>query len=244
MSDADRSATGAPDAPPLTAPRPTLQQSLRLVVTLAIAGLLSGLVLVGVYLATLPRIQANQAAALQRAVFQVVPGAASMQRFVWTGEALAADAADTGPDTITFGAWGEDGDFLGWAIPGEGSGFQDTISLIFGYNPATGLVIGMRVLESRETPGLGDKIFKDAAFVAGFDDLRPTPEVVVVKTGMRAQPNELDGITGATISSKAVAKIITATAGLWIPRLPEPGSEPEPNHEPESGSEPAPGGEG
>ncbi len=233
------STCGTPAGPPEpTVTRPEIGQSLRLVMTLAVAGLLSGLVLVGVYLATLPRIQANQAAALQRAVFQVVPGAASMRRFVWTGEALDPDAEKGGANTVTFAAWGEDGEFLGWAIPGEGSGFQDTIALIFGYDPAQGLVVGMRVLESRETPGLGDKIFKDAAFVAGFDDLKPVPEVVVVKTGMRAQPNELDGITGATISSKAVAKIVTATAALWIPRLPEPGNEPEP------GTEPAPGGEG
>ena len=29
-------------------------------------------------------------------------------------------------------------------------------------------VIGMKVLESKETPGLGDKIEKDSAFVAEF----------------------------------------------------------------------------
>ncbi len=214
-----------PDEAVVEAPR-----SMRLVGTLTLAGLLSGLVLVGVYEATLPRIRANQAEALRRAVFQVVPGAASMRRLVWTGQSLetgAEDDSDSGAAAV-FGAWDESGAFLGWAVPGDGAGFQDTIDLIFGYDPARELVIGMRVLESRETPGLGDKIFKDPEFVAGFDDLSPDPEVVVVKKGSRSAPNELDAITGATISSKAVAKIITGATRTWIPRFPEPGSEPAP----------------
>ena len=55
------------------------------------------------------------------------------------------------------------------AVPAAGPGFQDTIALLYGYQPAEQRVVGMEVLESRETPGLGDKIFKDAEFVAEFD---------------------------------------------------------------------------
>ena len=43
---------------------------------------------------------------------------------------------------------------------------------------------------------------------------------------MRSAPHEIDGITGATISSKAVAKIIGATCGEWVPQLATPGEEP------------------
>jgi len=87
-------------------------------------------------------------------------------------------------------------------------------------------VTGMEVLESRETPGLGDKIYKDADFVASFKELMIEPEIVAVKKGKRSKPNEIDAITGATISSKAVVRIINETHVVWAARLPRPGSEP------------------
>ena len=36
-------------------------------------------------------------------------------------------------------------------------------AVLYGYRPADRKVIGMWILDSRETPGLGDKIYKDAA---------------------------------------------------------------------------------
>jgi len=48
----------------------------------------------------------------------------------------------------------------GVAVSRGESGFQDVVQLIFGFDPATGKLLGMKVLDSKETPGLGDKIFK------------------------------------------------------------------------------------
>ena len=85
----------------------------------------------------------------------------------------------------------------------------------------------MEVLESRETPGLGDKIYKDAEFVGGFSALSVEPEIVAVKKGTKSQPNEIDAITGATISSKAIVRIINESHIAWEEQLPPSGSEPE-----------------
>ncbi|HLE85142.1 MAG TPA: hypothetical protein VJG13_12450, partial [Thermoanaerobaculia bacterium] len=63
--------------------RISLPETPRLVLTLTVAGLLSGLTIVSAYRLTLPRIQANQAEALRRAVFEVLPGAERMERLVW-----------------------------------------------------------------------------------------------------------------------------------------------------------------
>ena len=60
----------------------------RLAGTLGIAGLISGLLLVIAYEATLPRIERNRADALRRAVFEVVPRSTAMQKLVWTAGAL------------------------------------------------------------------------------------------------------------------------------------------------------------
>ena len=84
----------------------------------------------------------------------------------------------------------------------------------------------MEILESRETPGLGDKIYKDAVWVGGFSALSIEPEIQAVKKGTSSLPNEIDAITGATISSKAVVRIINEAHAEWSAQLPATGTEP------------------
>jgi len=208
--------------------------SIKLAFTLGFAGLLSGLALVAVYEATLPTIEANKAEALRVAVFKVVKNSSAMQKLVVSGGKLAI-AAEGDKQPGIFAAYGKDGRFVGYAIPGKGNGFQDTISLLYGFDPAKKKVVGMEILESRETPGLGDKIFKDKAFVGNFSALDVDPQIVVVKSG-RKKPNEVDAITGATISSKAVVKIINEANKSWRQKLAAPGSEPALKAQPKKGA--------
>ena len=210
------------DKPPDT----SATSSSRLVVTLALAGLVSGIAIIGIYEATLPTITINKARELREAVFKVVPGAARMQKLVYKNDEFIASVETEKDEQAIYGGYDDEGIFIGYAIPGAGPGFQDTIGLLYGYKPDRQLVIGMEVLESRETPGLGDKIYKDADFVASFKELLIEPEIVAVKKGKRSMPNEIDAITGATISSKAVVRIINEAHVVWSVRLPRPGSEP------------------
>jgi len=201
--------------------------SLRLVLTLAIAGLISGIAIIGIYESTLPTITANKARELREAVFKVLPGVSQMQQLVYrNGELVAAEDREQGEQAV-YGGYNDQGVFIGYAIPGAGPGFQDTIALLYGYTPQRKLVLGMEVLESRETPGLGDKIYKDADFVGAFGALSIEPKIVAVKKGKKSQANEIDAITGATISSKAVVRIINETHTTWSGRLPRAGSEPQ-----------------
>ena len=149
-----------------------------------------------------------------------------MQKLVYKNGELIPTTETVKDEQPIYGGYDDDGGFIGYAIPGAGPGFQDTIGLLYGYQPDRQLVIGMEVLESRETPGLGDKIYKDADFVANFKELLVEPEIVAVKKGKKSKPNEVDAITGATISSKAVVRIINETHTVWSARLPQPGSEP------------------
>ena len=204
----------------ISALEPKEPSSLRLVVTLALAGMLSGLALAGAYQITKPTIDANKARALQRAVLEVVPGAIRMEKLVREGEGLGpAGDEPRGVGEMVFAAYDESDRLLGYAIEGEGPGFQDTIRLLFGYDPAQRRVIGMFILESRETPGLGDKIYKDDEFIGHFAQLAVDPGIVLVKAG-RAADNEVDAITGATISSRAVVRIIDGALEDWIDGLP------------------------
>jgi electron transport complex protein RnfG len=191
----------------------------RLIATLGIAGFFSGLVLVTVFLATQPLILRNQAEALEAAIYRVLPGSITRKAFVLEGQALVPVEDDGGGLPLSdavFGAYDETGNLVGYGIPAEGAGFQDTIKLIYGYEPTSNKIVGMEVLESKETPGLGDKIIKDQDFVESFKALSIEPEVVAVKPGTSSKANEVDTISGATISSKAVIKIINEGNELWI----------------------------
>jgi electron transport complex protein RnfG len=189
--------------------------------TLGFAGLCSGLAVVGIFLVTLPRIERNRAEALEAAIFRVLEGARSRAAFVLRGEELVPFESPEGglpKEEAVYAGYDEAGALLGFAIPAEGAGFQDTIKLIYGFDPGARRVVGMEVLESRETPGLGDKIIKDADFVGAFRDLAAEPPIVAVKSG-RSSENEVDAISGATISSKAVVKIINASNQRWMERV-------------------------
>jgi electron transport complex protein RnfG len=200
--------------------------SLRLVLTLAIAGLVSGIAIIGIYESTLPTITANKARELREAVFKVLPGVSQMQALVYrNGELVVVEAPDK-DEPVIYGGYDVAGEFTGYAMPAAGPGFQDTIAILYGYKPQEKIVVGMEVLESRETPGLGDKIYKDAVWVSGFSALSVEPEIFAVKKGTKSQPNEIDAITGATISSKAVVRIINETHAAWSEQLPAPGTEP------------------
>jgi electron transport complex protein RnfG len=194
--------------------------SVRLVVTLSLAGLLSGLIIVLAYQATLPTITAHQAWLLRQAVFQVLPGTTRAQRLAWRQGRLVAAEEGPAEEAAIFAGYDAQGALLGYAIPGAGPGFQDTIRLLYGYRPAQARICGLQILDSRETPGLGDKIYKDPAFHANFQDLAVHPAIQAVKKGKKAAPNQIDAITGATISSKSVVRILNTTNARWLPRLP------------------------
>ena len=212
----------------MNAPKDTNSpSSLRLVLTLAIAGLVSGVAIIGIYESTLPTITANKARELREAVFKVLPGVSQMQALVYRDSEVVVVEKPDKDEPVIYGGYDEQGDFVGYAMPAAGPGFQDTIAILYGYKPGEKIVVGMEVLESRETPGLGDKIYKDAVFVAGFSALSVEPEIFAVKKGTKSQPNEIDAITGATISSKAVVRIINEAHAAWSAQLPAPGSEPQ-----------------
>lgn len=192
---------------------------LRMVLTLGGAGLISGIILVGVYLITLPIIMANRAEALNAAILRVVEGTEIVEPMVIEGGALVpyeGEASKAPKGEIVYAGKDKDGNLVGYAIPAEGPGFQDTIVLLIGFDPKRRVIIGMEVLESRETPGLGDKIISDEHFLSNFEALAVEPTIVGVKNGARANPNEVDTITGATISSKAVISILNKSMDTWL----------------------------
>jgi electron transport complex protein RnfG len=184
--------------------------SVRLVGTLTVAGALAGLIIVLVFQWADPLIEAYNARVLAEAVTEVLGGADRYKTVFLDddGTYKAQPVADTATiEERIYVGYDEADNPVGVAVAGGKAGFQDIIRLIFGYDPNTGEVLGMKVLESKETPGLGDKIEKDSTFVGQF--ARVATLIQAVKKGReRGTDDEVIMITGATISSQAVIDII------------------------------------
>lgn len=192
-------------------------------------GLFCGLLIVGVFVGTKPAIDRNRAEALERAIFEVLPEARSSRSFRLTekGGFLPVEAGES-TGSLVHAGYDEHDLLVGLAVEARGMGYQDVIHVLYGYSFAQDAIIGLRVLDSRETPGLGDKIETDPAFLENFDRLDVAladdghsiaHPVELVKPGRKEHLWQVDGITGATISSTAIANILRASTATWIPRI-------------------------
>ena len=156
---------GAPPAAAKDAP------SWRLLALMTTAGAIAGLLIVSVYQATLPRIERHQGEVMQAAIREVLKEPASFDTlYVVNGalaKRLAAGTSEKGLERVYLGR-DASGKRIGFAISAAENGFQDLVTLMFGYDAAAHRVIAMKVIGNKETPGLGNKIETDSAFVNGF----------------------------------------------------------------------------
>ncbi len=187
-------------------------------------GLVASVLLVGTFRVTSPYIEENRRIFLEEAIYDVVPGAVSMIPLRVEGN-LIETAVDIKTADL-FAGFDESGSLAGIAIEASGQGYQDVVSILFGYAPDCRCVVDMRVLESKETPGLGDKIEKDPDFLENFDALDVSlsedgtglaHEIEMVKSGSKTEKWHIEAITGATVSSRAITRMIGRQAAATIP---------------------------
>jgi len=192
-------------------------------------GLFCGLLIVSVFLGTRPVIQQNRAEALERAIFRVLPEARSSRTFRRTEAGRFESATgDAARGEVVYAGYDEAQELVGVAVDARGMGYQDVIHVLYGYSVERDAIIGIQVLESRETPGLGDKIETDPTFLENFEELdvrlvadgsAVAHPIEFVKPGAKEDPWQVDGITGATISSRAIAAILRKSTSSWIPTI-------------------------
>ena len=199
----------------------------RMVRTLGAIAMLSGLLVVVVFQITKPIIAENQRIAIEKAVFRVVPGAAQRVDFI-LGETGVSVPGEKGEGEKVYAAFDEAGQLKGIALESGAQGYQDIVKLLYGYDPACGCIRGIKILKMTETPGLGDKIAFDPVFLANFEALDArlnaagdalAHPIVAVKAGKKQNAWEVDSISGATISSVAVAKALNRSMQRMAPLI-------------------------
>jgi len=164
----------------------------KMVVALTIVGVVSGAVLVFVYNYATPKIKANVANETEKAIKNIFPDLASIEK---------------SKDKDVFIIKGKDGTVKAYAFIAAGNGYQGTIKLIAGIDTGLTKLEGMEVLESQETPGLGAEI-ASPDFRGQFQGLSLTHPIEYVKNKKPEKPCQIEAITGATISSRAVVRIL------------------------------------
>jgi Na+-translocating ferredoxin:NAD+ oxidoreductase subunit G len=212
----------------LPAPGPQTS-SAAMIRSLGLVATICGVLLVLTYENTLDAINANKRIALERAVFKVIPEAAGMKEWFASPAGLVAAGGAVPEGGLKFyAAYDRAGQLEGIAAEAGAIGYADMVRVLYAYNPAKQAIDGYGVVSHRETPGIGDKIIFDPAFLKNFvaldvrlnaDKTALANPVKVVKHGSKQNPWEIDAISGATVTSRAVAKGINDSAGKLIPML-------------------------
>lgn len=170
----------------------TAKYILRLTVTLLAICAFVALALAGVNAITKDKIAANKAAKTTAALQQVLPGVTGVEEIAFT------DAS--GIVTKVYRAE------LGYAVEVAPLGFGGAVTLMVGVNE-NGEVTGISVISHAETPGLGAVAAagtdKGAAFRGQFAGL-------VSGISIGSGENQIDSISGATITSQAIVDGVNA----------------------------------
>ena len=154
-----------------------------------VAIVLAALILLGLYNGLLGLRQANMEKELQAKMETLLPGSTTFTPEEYTGD----DA------NIVCVYKGETGYVIGTAT----AGYAGPISMLIGVSQ-DGYVTGLQIRDMEETYGLGGKALKDWEFLAQF--LRTEGDAEV--------GTNVDALTGATVTSKVVARSVNSAVGF------------------------------
>ena len=187
---------------------------------LTLITLVAGVALSGVFGMTKETIEQQEAAAKEAAFLEVIPGAE--ETVPWEEASGAIEALDGGIYGTDFGrvrikeAWkGADasGETKGYAIAVTTSdGFEGNISLAVGMAP-DGTLNGIAFTELKETAGMGMRA-ADPEFKGQFAG-RKVERFELLKSGGASQDDQIDSISGASITSQAVVNAVNAALDFY-----------------------------
>ena len=182
----------------------TAKYILRLTVTLLAICAFVALALAGVNAITKDRIAAVKAEKTQKAIQAVLPGAGSVAEVPFvdeTGMVSKVYAVSIGNRMVG-----------GYAIEVVPSGFGGAITMMVGID-LEGKVTGISIISHAETPGLGAVAAQNTDKGAAFRD-----QFIGLVSGITIGngENQIDALSGATISSQAIVDGVNAALGCVV----------------------------
>lgn len=172
---------------------------------LIVASFFFGLLIAVTSAALAPRIAWNATAKLNTLAIGLLPQA---EKFAPLAETIDITTPGGKQRALQLYKGTADGETVGWIFKAVGSGFADKIELVVGADAKFQTLAGFDVLTSNETPGFGDQIKYDY-FRNQFQGA-PAGALTLVNSGdPQAIDAQIVAISGATVSSTAVVKIVS-----------------------------------
>lgn len=103
----------------------------------------------------------------------------------------------------------KDGKPYAVAMEDFGQGFGGALGVMVGFKLETGDLVGIGITTLSETPGVGSRV-TEQTFTGQFKDMSKNTTFKVKKDG-----GDIDAISGATISSRAVAKAVDQASAFY-----------------------------
>lgn len=190
---------------------------------LGTVSLVCGVLIVATNLTTIARIHKNQEIIMRESVTHLLPGLE--KQIIYgvedSGELKILPNVEGENVKRFFAGYDGSGKCLGVVIEASDRGYADIISAMYAYNPDRKIISGFQVVDMRETPGLGNRIGSDEKFAENFKELDATHPIdhpiKTVKHGTKQNPWEIDAISGATISSRAVGRMLQKSVQEMTP---------------------------
>ncbi len=180
-----------------------------------------GTALAGIQSKLSPVIEANKARETMEKIPGLVPVTSKGKDLVITPRVIDIKKNGIFKFYTVYDVMLKDGSPAGHVAKASGQGYADKIEVLIGLDAAGDTITGLFVLDQKETPGLGNKIL-EKPWRDQFINKGSSEPLVVVK-GNTGNANEIDAISGATISSRSVAGIVNTTIADIKPRLVLPG---------------------
>ena len=175
-----------------------------------------GAALAGVQVSLGPKIEANKIAETMEKIPGVILGQEKAEELAQAGQTLDISESMLKVDKKgiqkfypVYEAKFEDGTPAGLVAKASGQGYADRIELLVGLDSTLSKITGLFILDQKETPGLGNKIVEQP-WLAQFNGKDAGVPLKVVKGG-NAAAHDIDAVSGATISSRSVTRIINQT---------------------------------
>jgi electron transport complex protein RnfG len=202
--------------------------------TLGLIAMIAGVLVVVVFQYTDPIIKENERIALESAVFRVIPGvdqqSATRVSFALDANGLVRLDENTASAANLFVVYNKVKELAGIALQGAAQGYQDVVHTLYGYDPGCECIVGLTVVKSTDTPGMGDKhtVEANAEFMANFKGLSAkltadkrtvAHPIETVKHGTKTDAWQVDAMSGATISSRAIGNGLRESTGQLLPLI-------------------------
>jgi Na+-transporting NADH:ubiquinone oxidoreductase subunit C len=188
-----------------------MKAALKILIFCLIMGTGSSVLLVGINAFTAARITKNEELRLQSSVLDVLGVPYTM-----------SDALDVFKATVEVLEKGEKTIYKGKdqavAFEFSGPGVWGMITGIISINQDLKTIRKLTILRQEETPGLGARI-ATTEYLDQFKNKEVIPVLVFTPAGKAKANNEIDVITGATYSSKALEKLLNKSIADTISLL-------------------------